>query len=190
MRINEAVASNHAGLVDEDGESSDWLELVNTGTAPVALAGWGLSNDATVPFLWTFPSVSLGPGAHLLVWASKKDRRPNLVAGEELILIAESAAWRYWDAGSVPAGVWQATAFDDSAWPLGNARFGYPTVPGGTPLAKSPAAQYYPAYFFRRTFALNAVPLADEIGALSIRHHFDDGAVVWLNGVEVYRYKM
>ena len=190
VRINEAVASNHAGLVDEDGESSDWLELVNAGTAPVALAGWGLSNDAAVPFLWTFPSVSLGPGAHLLVWASKKDRRPDLVAGEELILIAEGAAWRYWDAGSVPAGAWQTTAFDDSAWPQGNARFGYPTVPGGTPLAKSPAAQYYPAYFFRRAFALNTVPSAEEIGALSIRHHFDDGAVVWLNGVEVYRYKM
>lgn len=85
VRINEAVASNHDGLVDEDGESSDWLELVNAGTAPVALAGWGLADDAAVPFMWTFPSVNLGPGAHLLVWASKKDRRPDLVAGEELI---------------------------------------------------------------------------------------------------------
>jgi hypothetical protein len=37
---------------------------------------------------------------------------------------------------------------------------------------------------------LNAVPSAEEVGVLNIRHHFDDGAVVWLNGVEVYRYKM
>ncbi|HRU70212.1 MAG TPA: CotH kinase family protein [Kiritimatiellia bacterium] len=190
IRINEAVASNHNGLIDEDGESSDWLELVNTGAARVDLAGWGLSNDLSDPFLWTFPSVSLGPGAHLLVWASKKNRRPNLVAGEELILIPESTAWRYWDAGHVPDGAWQTPEFDDSAWPLGNARFGSPTVPGGTTLAKSPAAQFYPAYFFRRIFTLGAVPSAEEVGPLSIRHHFDDGAVVWLNGVEIYRYKM
>jgi len=190
VRINEVVASNHAGLVDEDGESSDWFELVNTGTLPVALTGWGMSNDAAAPFLWTFPSVSLGPGAHLLVWASKKDRRPDVVTGGELILIPESSAWRYWDAGSVPAGAWQTLAFDDSAWPQGNARFGHPSVPGGTPLARSPASQFYPAYFFRRTFTLNAVPSAEEVGVLNIRHHFDDGAVVWLNGEEIYRYKM
>jgi autotransporter-associated beta strand protein len=190
VRINEVVASNHAVAVDEDGDFSDWLELVNAGGEAVPLAGWGLSDDAAAPFRWTFPAVTLAPGAHLLVWASKKDRRPAVLTESGQVLIAESASWKYWDAGTVPPGAWQAAAYDDAAWPAGNARFGHPLAAGGTPLAKSPAGQFYPSYFFRKAFVLDAVPAADGIGAFVVRHHFDDGAVVWLNGAEIYRYRM
>jgi hypothetical protein len=188
VRINEVVASNHAGATDEDGDFSDWLELVNTGDTAVSLAGWGLSDDAVERFKWTFPAVTLAPGGHLLVWASKKDRRPVSGAGGPLTLIAEGSPWKFLADGTIPpAGVWQTLAYGDAAWPTGDAKFG---TDGVTALARNGSNQYRPAYFFRKTFVLGAVPDPGDFGSFVIRHHFDDGAAVYLNGTEIYRYRM
>jgi hypothetical protein len=73
--LNEFVASNGSGLADEDGDFSDWIEVLNTGTAPVDLHGWGLSDRSDQPDRWIFPQRSLAPGAHLVIHASGKDRR-------------------------------------------------------------------------------------------------------------------
>src|SRR6185436_1453265 len=40
----------------------------------VDLAGWSLTDDAKVPVKWRFPSVALGAGEFMIVWASAKDR--------------------------------------------------------------------------------------------------------------------
>ena len=45
MIISEFVASNQTGLVDEEGDRPDWLELFNSGPGEVALEGWGLTDD-------------------------------------------------------------------------------------------------------------------------------------------------
>jgi hypothetical protein len=73
--ISEFLAASVAGLLDEDGEPTDWIEIRNRGTFAVDLAGWSLSDDADTPGLWLFPSRVLGPGEHLLVHASGKNRR-------------------------------------------------------------------------------------------------------------------
>jgi hypothetical protein len=73
VRINEIVASNSGTFRDEDGDSSDWLELLNTGSQPVSLLDWGLS-DSSSPFKWRFGNVTIQPGQYLLVWASNKNR--------------------------------------------------------------------------------------------------------------------
>ncbi|MCB0210570.1 MAG: lamin tail domain-containing protein [Anaerolineae bacterium] len=72
--INEFVASNGLGLVDEDGDSSDWIELYNRGTQPVNLSGWSLTDDPTLPEKWVFPDVTLAANDYLLVFASGKNR--------------------------------------------------------------------------------------------------------------------
>jgi hypothetical protein len=73
VRIEELVTSSASTFVDEDGEHPDWLELHNpTGTAQ-PLDGLVLqvsSNDA----VWALPDRELGPGEHLVVFASGKDR--------------------------------------------------------------------------------------------------------------------
>ena len=74
LRVNELMASNGSTIVDEDGDASDWIELVNTGKATLDLAGHGLSDDPSLPYRWTLPAVSLEPGGFLLVFASGKDR--------------------------------------------------------------------------------------------------------------------
>ena len=73
--ISEFLASNRAGLRDEDGDSSDWLELHNEGETTVGLAGWSLSDEPGRPGKWIFPDVSLEAGGYLVVFASGKDRR-------------------------------------------------------------------------------------------------------------------
>ena len=37
--ISELVASNSTGIVDADGEHSDWLEIYNPSPAPVDMTG-------------------------------------------------------------------------------------------------------------------------------------------------------
>ena len=80
--ISEFLADPDPGrsLADEDGEAHDWIEIANDGAEPVDLAGYGLSDEAAVPFKWVFPSRVLAPGGRLLVFASGKNRRP--VSGE------------------------------------------------------------------------------------------------------------
>lgn len=53
--INEVQSSNDATCIDEIGESSDWIELYNNGTEDVDLSGWGLSDNMSKLFKWTFP---------------------------------------------------------------------------------------------------------------------------------------
>jgi hypothetical protein len=82
--INEFMAynvTNATALRDEDGDASDWIELLNVSTNPVQLAGWHLTDDAGDLEKWTFPSNTLPPGGFLIVFASGKNRA---AAGEEL----------------------------------------------------------------------------------------------------------
>ena len=72
--INEILASNRVVIQDDDGESSDYVELYNDGLAPVDLAGYGLSDDPSSPFQWVFEEAVIEPGQYLLVWCSGKNR--------------------------------------------------------------------------------------------------------------------
>jgi hypothetical protein len=79
--ISEFSAANNAGLRDEDGDFSDWIEIYNTGREPISVGGWYLSNDTQDLTPWRFPDVVIGGQSFLLVFASGKDRR---TAGSEL----------------------------------------------------------------------------------------------------------
>ena len=72
--ISEFMAANHGTLLDEDGDSSDWIELYNAGTEAVDLAGWHLTDDPADLTKWTFPSTTMGANTFLIVFASGKDR--------------------------------------------------------------------------------------------------------------------
>ena len=74
VRINEFLAANHGGLRDEDGDTSDWIELYNSGPASVNLGGWYLTDKVTEPSKWRFPSYALQPNSYFIVFASGKDR--------------------------------------------------------------------------------------------------------------------
>lgn len=68
--VNELLALNNTINTDEAGEFEDWVELFNTGTEPVDLEGFGLTDDPDVDVPWTFPpGNTVAPGSYVLVWA-------------------------------------------------------------------------------------------------------------------------
>jgi hypothetical protein len=72
--ISEFMADNLDTLLDEDGDSSDWIELHNESAGTVNLFGWRLTDDVSGGSDWSLPSVSLQSGGYLIVFASNKDR--------------------------------------------------------------------------------------------------------------------
>jgi hypothetical protein len=83
VRLNELAAANVNGLRDEDNEVQDWVELFNTSSNAVSLAGWTLTDDEDEPAKWVFPPVSIPARGYLIVFCSGKDRKP-LTPGSRL----------------------------------------------------------------------------------------------------------
>lgn len=73
IRISEVMSDPAALLADAYGQFPDWVELYNTGAETVNLEGWYLSDDPADPCKWSFPSVEIGPGQHLVIFCSGKD---------------------------------------------------------------------------------------------------------------------
>ena len=69
-RISEFMAANVSRLADEDGDFPDWIEVHNPDNVAVPLAGYHLTDDAANLDKWTFPAVTLNPGATLVAFAS------------------------------------------------------------------------------------------------------------------------
>lgn len=72
--ISEFQAINESTIADEDGETSDWIEIQNPDSEPLELVGWYLTDDAANLTKWQFPSTQLAPRSELIVFASSKDR--------------------------------------------------------------------------------------------------------------------
>jgi hypothetical protein len=90
--ISEFMASNGSrpppnpprvgDLLDEDRDSSDWIEIYNPTDGRFDISGWHLTDDRNVLAKWEFPDgIWLDPGQFLIVFASGKNRA---VAGSEL----------------------------------------------------------------------------------------------------------
>ena len=84
--IREFCASNDGKLKDEDGDSSDWIEIYNGTGATIDLVGWSLTDKSAQPKQWTFPPHLLAHGQRLVVFASGKDdaKRPAYGPASEL----------------------------------------------------------------------------------------------------------
>ena len=68
--INEICPSNINIIQNSNGKYDDWIELYNSGGSSVNLSGYGLTDDNTKPYRFTFPSYTLGAGSRILVFAS------------------------------------------------------------------------------------------------------------------------
>jgi acid phosphatase type 7 len=103
-------------------------------------------------------------------------------------LVPTGAVWKYLDNGSNQGTVWRATSFDDSTWPSGAAQLGYGDGDEATTVGFGPDSNNkFITTYFRRAFS---VTNAAAFNALTLRLMRDDGAVVYINGVEVWRTNM
>ncbi len=150
----------------EDWATNSTLLLTNVTPSQAGLYSVVLSNVAGV--------VTSSP-ARLTVLSSPTD----------FVVFSPAASWRYHDLGEDLGTAWVQPSYDDSGWSNGFAQLGYGEGDESTIICSTPGSARKPiTTYFRRTFQLPE-DLTDT--ALVGRLLSDDAAIVYLNGVEVYR---
>ncbi len=99
-------------------------------------------------------------------------------------VLERESEWKYLDDGSNQGTAWRSAAFNDNSWSSGDAELGYGDGGENTIVSFGSNSNFkHVTTYFRKTFNVAA---GDYLGAtLQLRR--DDGAVVYLNGVEIAR---
>lgn len=108
-----------------------------------------------------------------------------------LVRLEPTELWRYEQSGADLGTAWRWLTYDDRAWPSGPPLLGYETCPGTclpdlirTPLTLGTNKI---TFYFRKPFT---VPSRLWAVPLRLVHVVDDGAVFYLNGLELHRIGM
>ncbi|MDO3412602.1 PA14 domain-containing protein [Saccharibacillus sp. CPCC 101409] len=104
-------------------------------------------------------------------------------------LVARGAEWSYRVGDSAPAAGWNDAGFDDADWEKAPAPLGYASSGKGKELATTigyggVASKKYITTYFRKEFRVTDQSSIRQLIATLVK---DDGAVIYLNGEEVYR---
>jgi len=103
-------------------------------------------------------------------------------------LVPTGATWKYLDNGSDQGTAWRTASFNDSTWAAGPAQLGYGDGDEATTLGFGPDANNkFITTYFRRAFNVTDASLFNGVTLRLLR---DDGAVVYLNGAEIWRTNM
>lgn len=151
--------------------------------------------DYGVGFPW--PTDAHGEGASMELLHPKLDNdlggswrasSANIVIPPtQLFLAPTDPAWRYRKGTSEPAGgtgAWRASDYvEDNSWATGQTSIGYGDGDDNTTLTDM--VNGYTTLYLRHRFTL---PPAGVPSVLQLNLNVDDGAVVWINGVEVARF--
>jgi hypothetical protein len=174
--INEFLPANVNGLVDEDNEYTDWIELYNMGTDAVDLADYALTDDLLIPGKWIFPAMELGAGEHILVFASGKDRKELALTYQTIIDMGDT--WQYLLPATDPGTAWRTTGYDASGWDSGPGGFGYGDGDDNTIIGTTNSV------FIRREFEITDLASVEK---LLFNIDYDDGFIAFINGTEIAR---
>ncbi len=173
--VNEIMSSNKTTILDEDGDTPDWIEFFNPGNEPVNLAGYGLTDDTADLYKWIFPERTIDPQGYLLAFASGKNRTGQ---GQWETIINWGDNWRYFVPQEELPVNWRLPDFDDSGWDTGPSGFGYGDDDDATIIDPTMSV------FIRKTFSVADLP---EILDAVLHVDYDDGFVAYLNGQEIAR---
>ncbi len=108
-------------------------------------------------------------------------------------LLPLNQSWRYDQSGANLGTGWKEFTYADSGWPSGLGVLAREDNPVITPLTNTVLSltnlfgQRIITYYFRTHFTSTNVPAAISLNAANL---IDDGVVVYLNGSEVYRYRV
>lgn len=120
---------------------------------------------------------------------SISSRAIRLVQAETDPFIAKGSEWTYLDTGaSLNRKPWTAIDYDDSDWKTGKAELGYGDGDEVTAVSRGPepSSKYHTTIYFRKKFQIE-----ESVNkSLLIRLLRDDGAIVYLNGEELFRSNM
>ncbi len=104
-------------------------------------------------------------------------------------LIAKESIWKYLDNGSNQETAWHGTTFNDTTWKSGAGELGYGDNNQETTVVSygpDPNNKYITTYF-RRHFTVDNIT---SVTAVNVNLRCDDGAVVYINNQEAFRYNM
>jgi len=114
--------------------------------------------------------------------------------------IPSKDSWSYDESGTDLGAAWKETAYTEPGWKTGSGKFGYgnadirtglpgqDTVLNFGPYTSGPnARKKFPAYYFRKHFTVSNKADYTDMTLYLLR---DDGAVVYLNGNEIFRSNM
>ena len=113
---------------------------------------------------------------------------PSRSGQVHITLIPAGATWKYLDNGTNQGTTWTATGFNDTTWASGPAELGYGDGDEATIVSYgSNANNKYITTYFRDSFTVSNPASYTALNLGLVR---DDGAVVYLNGTEVFRSNM
>ena len=106
----------------------------------------------------------------------------------QTVLVPAGANWTYLVAGTDQGTAWRGLSFDDSSWAEGPAELGYGDTGEATVVGFGPNAEAkFVTSYFRHTFNVDDASVFTNFLVRLVR---DDGAIVYLNGVEIFRSNM
>lgn len=175
-------------LEDKNGVARASLRFDDEGKWPVAADGAGHTLTVVNPNRvnddyrnWRLSQVPDGtPGV-----APRDSDGP---AAPEETYVEMAATWKYDDSNTDLGTAWTELDFDDSGWQSGPALFGFESSELPEPGLQTPFARDTQGglvtYYLRKEFDFS---LSAEGSTITIDHILDDGAVFYINGVEIGR---
>jgi len=150
-----------------------------------------LGVDSAPPFTATWSNATIGPHT-LRARATDNtgvttDTAPLLIQVGGMTILSAGAGWKYLDDQTDPGTAWRMPAFDDSGWSNGVAPLGFGDGDEATVIRWKIADVPIVTAYFRCQFVS---PNPANFSGLMLRLLRDDGGVVYLNGVEVFRSNM
>lgn len=111
----------------------------------------------------------------------------NFFLNGQQVLVQFGAQFKFYDQGEAPVD-WNQVLFNDASWSFGNAEFGYGDGDESTVVSYgSSSANKHITTYFRHSFQVMDPSVFTSLTANLLR---DDGAVIYLNGNEVWRSNM
>ncbi|MBL7884035.1 MAG: metallophosphoesterase family protein, partial [Bacteroidia bacterium] len=103
-------------------------------------------------------------------------------------IIPSGSSWKYLDNGSNQGNAWTTSTFNDATWQTGNAELGYGDADEATVVSYgSSSSNKHITTYFRKQFNVTNPSAYTSLFLQLVR---DDGAIVYINGNEVWRDNM
>lgn len=177
-------------LVTADHECGGLTNVINNGASNTPSATWtstGHTEKPVVALAWGDRAADVSnvtDNTHFFYMVMDEEV-PVPVDYDESNRVTTVAGWRYFKGTQEPPGssnAWRTIGYtNDSAWPTGSMPFRYGDGSTGT-LLSDMQNNYYTLYA-RQAFVLSNAAI---IGTLKFGIDYDDAAIVWINGQQVY----
>lgn len=105
----------------------------------------------------------------------------------QVTLVQTGSTWKYQDNGVFPGVNWTDLSYNDLTWSSGLAQLGYGDGDESTVVEDGSFLNKHITTYFRQSFTVANPALFNYLQLELLR---DDGAVVYLNGTEIYRSNM